>query len=300
MPAHPSHDPPDAFPGFARLQVDAGGVAFDGVTGGAGPPLLLLHGYPQTHLAWRRVAPRLAQAFTVIAPDLPGYGGSRTHADRPRWSKRRVGAALVAMMAQLGHRRFAVVGHDRGARAGYRLALDHPDRVTRYASLAVVPTPEAWEALDMRRGLANFHWFLLAQPFDLPERLLSADPDAFIEATLARMAGGLDNVDPAALAAYKAAFGDPAVRHAICEDYRAAAAQDLEHDAADRAAGRRLRCPVLVLWPQAQVPAGAASPLDLWRRWADDVGGKALEGGHLLPEQSSEQVVEELLAFLRR
>jgi haloacetate dehalogenase len=287
-----------AFPGFARLQVDAGGVAFAGVTGGSGPPLLLLHGFPQTHLAWRRVAPRLAQAFTVIAPDLPGYGASRTHSDQPRWSKRRVGEALAALMTQLGHARFAVVGHDRGARAGYRLALDHPDRVTHYASLTVVPTQDAWDAMDMRHGLASYHWFLLAQPFDLPERLLAADPDAFIEAALARMAGGLDRLDAAAVAAYKAAFGDPAVRHAICEDYRAAAHEDLEHDAADRAAGNSLRCPVLVLWPQAQ--AGAASPLELWRRWAGDVSGKAISGGHLQPEQSSQEVLAELLPFLLR
>ncbi|UYB52961.1 alpha/beta hydrolase [Xanthomonas sp. AM6] len=298
MSLHASQDPTIAFPGFARLQADAGGVAFDGVIGGSGPPLLLLHGFPQTHLTWRLVAPRLAQAYTVIAPDLPGYGGSRTHRDQPRWSKRRVGDALAALMAQLGHPRFAVAGHDRGARAGYRLALDHPHRVTHYASLTVVPTADAWEAMDMRHGLANYHWFLLAQPFDLPERLLSADPDAFIEAALTRMAGGLERIDAAALAAYKAAFRDPAVRHAICEDYRAAVHEDLEHDAADRAAGTTLHCPVLVLWPHAQ--AGAPSPLELWRRWAGDVSGKAISGGHLQPEQSSEEVVAELLAFLSR
>ncbi|MBB5942817.1 alpha/beta hydrolase [Xanthomonas sp. 3307] len=290
--------PSAAFPGFSRLQVDAGGVAFAGAIGGAGPPLLLLHGFPQTHLAWRRVAPQLAQAFTVIVPDLPGYGASRTHSDQPRWSKRRVGEALVALMAQLGHTRFAVVGHDRGARAGYRLALDHPDRVTHYASLTVVPTQDAWDAMDMRHGLASFHWFLLAQPFDLPERLLAADPDAFIETVLARMAGGLDRLDPAVRAAYTAAFRDPAVRHAICEDYRAAVNEDLEHDAADRAAGNILHCPVLVLWPQAQ--AAAPSPLALWRRWASDVSGKAISGGHLQPEYSSQEVLAELLPFLSR
>ncbi|MET7141924.1 alpha/beta hydrolase [Xanthomonas sp. PPL139] len=287
-----------AFSDFTRLQVDAGGVAFAGAIGGSGPPVLLLHGFPQTHLAWRRVAPRLAQAFTVIVPDLPGYGASRPHSDQPRWSKRRVGEALVALMAHLGHTRFAVVGHDRGARAGYRLALDHPARVTHYASLTVVPTQDAWDAMDMRQGLANFHWFLLAQPFDLPERLLAADPDAFIETVLARMAGGLDRLDPAARAAYTAAFRDPAVRHAICEDYRAAAHEDLEHDAADRTAGNTLRCPVLVLWPQAQ--AAAPSPLALWRRWASDVSGKAISGGHLQPEHASQDVLAALLPFLSR
>lgn len=178
--------------GFSELHIEAGGVAFCGVTGGSGgPPVLLLHGYPQTHLAWRHVAPRLAQSFTVVAPDLPGYGSSRPDSDRPRWTKRRVASALIALMAKLGHRRFAVVGHDRGARAGYRLALDYPGQVTHFASLAVIPTLDAWDLVDERFGRANFHWFFLAQPFGLPEKLLSADPQAFIDAALARMAGGL-------------------------------------------------------------------------------------------------------------
>ncbi|KCB41628.1 fluoroacetate dehalogenase domain protein [Bordetella hinzii 5132] len=180
--------------GFSELHIEAGGVAFCGVTGGSGgPPVLLLHGYPQTHLAWRHVAPRLAQSFTVVAPDLPGYGSSRPDSDRPRWTKRRVASALIALMAKLGHRRFAVVGHDRGARAGYRLALDYPGQVTHFASLAVIPTLDAWDLVDERFGRANFHWFFLAQPFGLPEKLLSADPQAFIDAALARMAGGLGN-----------------------------------------------------------------------------------------------------------
>ncbi|EEA01157.1 alpha/beta hydrolase fold [Burkholderia sp. H160] len=292
------HDSHDHFPSFSGLQVDAGDVSFSGVIGGSGPAVLLLHGYPQTHLAWRYIAPRLAHSFTVVAPDLPGYGKSKTGADCPRWTKRRVGDSLVAMMTQLGHEEFAVVGHDRGARVGYRLALDHPSRSTHYAALAVVPTLDAWNGVDMRFGLANFHWFLLAQPFDLPERLLSADPDAFIDAALGNMAGGLDDIDADALTAYRQAFRDPSVRHAMCEDYRAAAHEDLENDAADRAAGTMLQCPVLALWPDSF--RGKTSPLDIWRCWASNVRGKALNGGHLLPEERPQEVTAELLPFLAR
>lgn len=284
------------FPGFVPLHVDAGGVTFRGVVGGAGPPVLLLHGFPQTHVAWRRVAPRLARSFTVVVPDLPGYGASRTGVDDGRrWTKRRVAASLVALMDALGHHRFAVVGHDRGARAGYRLALDHPDRVDRYASLAVVPTLDAWDATDAGFALANFHWFFLAQPGDLPERLLAADPDAFIDQALARMAGGLEKVEPAAIQAYRTAFRDPSVRHAICEDYRAAADEDRADDRADRAAERRIRAPVLVLWSEG---AHRASPIETWRRWADRVDGAALAAGHLLPEDAADAVSEALLRFL--
>lgn len=286
----------NSFAGFSELHIEAGGVAFRGVTGGSGgPPVLLLHGYPQTHLAWRHVAPRLAQSFTVVAPDLPGYGSSRADSDRPRWTKRRVANALIALMAKLGHRRFAVVGHDRGARAGYRLALDYPGHVTHFASLAVIPTLDAWDLVDERFGRTNFHWFFLAQPFGLPEKLLSADPQAFIDAALARMAGGLGNVEPFALEAYRRAFQDPDVRHAICEDYRAAAQEDRACDAADRAVGRKLSCPVLVLWPQGWE---GPSPIDIWCRWANNVQGVPIRGGHLQPEESPEEVLAAMLPFL--
>lgn len=291
-----AQDLPDMFPGFTPLLVDTGEVSFKGVTGGSGPPLLLLHGYPQTHVTWRHIAPELARHFTVIAPDLPGYGASRTMSDQPRWSKRRVAQALVEMMEHLGHSRFAVVGHDRGARVGYRLALDHPQRVTRFASLTVVPTLDVWDTVDKSFGLANFHWFFLAQPFDLPERLLAADPDAFIKNALSKMAGDLTNIDPQALDAYVTAFRQPSVRHAMCEDYRAAANEDTAHDAADRAAGRLLQCPVLVLWPKAY--NGARAPLHIWGQWARDVRGAAIEGGHLQPEESPRAVMAQLLPFL--
>ncbi|MBP1887637.1 alpha/beta fold hydrolase [Sinorhizobium mexicanum] len=172
------------FPGFRTLDMDAGGVRFAGVIGGAGPPLLLLHGFPETHIAWRKVGPMLARHHTLVIPDLPGYGASRPHATFPRWTKRRVGEALVALMRALGHERFALAGHDRGARAGYRLVLDHPGIVTRFASLTVIPALDSMLAVDYRYAQKSYHWFLLGQEADLPERLLAAAPDEFIDRAL--------------------------------------------------------------------------------------------------------------------
>ncbi|WP_024509894.1 alpha/beta hydrolase [Bradyrhizobium sp. ARR65] len=292
---------PPFFPGFRMLDVEAGGVRFAGVIGGDGAPLLLLHGFPETHIAWRKVAPALARQHTVIIPDLPGYGASRPHAMTPRWTKRRVGAALVALMQTLGYARFALAGHDRGARAGYRLVLDHPGVVDRFASLAVIPTLDAMLAVDHRYAQKSYHWFLLAQPADLPERLLAAAPDAVIDRAFATMNAESDDViEPAAREAYRAAFREPAVRHAMCEDYRAALDEDLAHDQADRAAGRKLDCPVLVLWPSSQEVAGRPSRVDIWKGWADDVTGGATTGGHLQPEDRPEEVSAALVPFFAR
>ncbi|MFM0523437.1 alpha/beta hydrolase [Paraburkholderia strydomiana] len=291
-------DEQDFFPGFASLDVEAGDVSFRGRIGGSGSPVLLLHGYPQTHVAWRLIAPTLARSHTVVVPDLPGYGDSRTRNDQPRWTKRRVASALVALMGRLGHERFAVVGHDRGARAGYRLALDHPQCVAAYASLTVIPTLDAFASIDKTFALNAWHWFFLAQPGDLPERMLAADPDAYLDTALAKMAGGLERIDPLALDAYRTAFRSPHVRHAICEDYRAAASEDLEHDASDAAAGRKLACPVLVLWSESEQKARSILPLDTWSRWAANVTGKGLPGGHLLPEDAPDEVLTSLQDFL--
>jgi len=289
---------PAFFPGFQRLDIEANGVRFAGVIGGSGPPVLLLHGYPQTHIAWRKVAPDLSRSYALVIPDLPGYGASRPEAMEPRWTKRRVSAALVELMSSLGHHRFAVVGHDRGARVGYRLALDHPDQVAVFSSLAVVPTLDAMSAVDHRFATKNFHWFLFAQDADLPERLLAATPDVFIDKALATMAGSLEKVDPAALAAYRLAFRDPAVRHAICEDYRAAINEDLELDLADRELGRKLSCPVQVLWPAKQTTHGSPDPVAIWSNWADDVIGATTSGGHLQPEDAPDEVLISLRSFL--
>ena len=289
---------PPFFPGWRPLDVKAGDVRFAGVIGGDGPPVLLLHGYPQTHIAWRRVAPDLATRHTVVIPDLPGYGASRPDETLPRWTKRRVGDALVALMAALGHPRFSVVGHDRGARAGYRLALDHPAMVNAYASLAVVPTLDAMASIDFRMAAKAFHWFLFAQPADLPERLLAADPDAFINAALKQMTQGREFVETAAMDAYRAAFRQPSVRLAMIEDYRAAMDEDLVQDAADLAAGRKIQCPVLALWPETEHVSGRPSPVEVWRRWANDVSGTATRGGHLQAEDAPAQVLAALGPFL--
>jgi haloacetate dehalogenase len=287
-------------PGFRRLDAEAGGVRLVGAVGGEGPPVLLLHGYPETHVAWRRIAPALAEGHKVVIPDLPGYGASRPDAMVLRWTKRRAGAALVSLMDGLGHRRFSVAGHDRGARVGYRRALDHPERVAAFASLAVVPTLDALAAVDHRAATKAYHWFFFAQPAPLPEALLAADPDAVIDAALDRMTGGRHVIEPEARDAYRSAFRDPAFRHAICEDYRAALDEDLALDIADREAGRRLSCPVIALWPAADIVQGRPAPDAVWRRWADHVTGVATSGGHLQPEDAAEEVQRAILAFLVR
>jgi haloacetate dehalogenase len=297
-PPIPSNGPV-FFPGFRPLDVEAGGVRFRGVLGGSGPPLLLLHGYPETHIAWRKVAPALARRHTVIVPDLPGYGASVLRATSPRWTKRRVAAALVALMRALGHDRFAMAGHDRGARAGYRLVLDHPGVVTRFASLAVVPTRDALAAVEHRFARKSFHWFLLAQAADLPERMLAAAPDAFIDHVFALMgAAGNAVIEPTAREAYRSAFRNPAVRHAMCEDYRAGLDEDAGHDNDDHAAGRKLDCPILVLWPSEKGAEDVGCSRDVWAAWADEVTAVATTGGHLQPEDRPDEVTAALVAFM--
>lgn len=300
MPDFSSKTSAPFFPGFRPLDVKTGDVQFAGAMGGEGLPVLLLHGYPQTHIAWRRIAPELAKNHTVIIPDLPGYGSSQILEPTPGWTKRRVGNALVALMEILGYKRFAVVGHDRGARAGYRLVLDHPESVTAFASLTVVPTLDAMASMDFRAATKAFHWFLFAQKADLPERLLAADPDAFVNSALENMTEGRDFIEVTVMDAYRAAFRNPSVRHAILEDYRAAMDEDLAQDAADFAAGRKMPCPVLVLWPEAQHTTGRPTPADIWRRWATDVSGTSTRGGHLQPEDAPAQVLAALTPFLAR
>ncbi|PZR89102.1 MAG: alpha/beta hydrolase [Stutzerimonas stutzeri] len=287
--------------GFRTLDLEAGGVRFAGVIGGEGPPLLLLHGYPETHLAWRKVAATLATRHTLVIPDLPGYGASKTRTSRPRWTKRRVAKALVALMRSLGFARFSLAGHDRGARVGYRLVLDHPGLVARFASLAVVPTLDAMQAVDFRYASKSYHWFLLSQPAPLPETLLAADPDLVIDRCFVTMGAESDMViEPAVREAYRTAFRDPAVRHAMCEDYRAAIDEDLVADAVDKSTGRKLDCPVLVIWPRPIRPEGRPSPVETWLRWAADVTGAETSGGHLQPEDSPEEVLAALAPFMEQ
>jgi haloacetate dehalogenase len=271
---------------------------------GSGPALLLLHGFPQTHLMWRDVAPILSEHFTVICADLRGYGRSGCPASRPDhvpYGKRALAQDMAILMEKLGFASFCVAGHDRGGRVAYRLALDHPERVERLAVLDVVPIAEAWERADSRFAQGFWPWSLLAQPSPLPERLLSAAPDAVIDNALGEWGSAQGVFSPAVRAAYVEALRDPAHVHAICEEYRAAATLDVAHDAADRETGRRIACPLLVLW-SARGPLNtwytdAGGPLALWRNWAIDVRGKSLDGGHFFPEELPDETAEELCDF---
>jgi haloacetate dehalogenase len=284
------------FKGFRTETVDVDGVEILARAAGSGPPLLLLHGSPQTHVMWHLVALRLAEDFTVVATDLRGYGDSskpESAPDHAPYSKRTMALDQIEVMRHFGFERFALCGHDRGGRVGYRMALDHPGVVSSLAVLDIVPTWEALSRADMAFGLSYWHWFFLAQPYDLPERLLAAEP----EKTLFR--GGSELFHPEAMEEYVRCLRDPDTIHATCEDYRAAATLDYEHDAKDREAGRRMSCPVLALWGRQGFLEGHYDVLDVWRGWAEEVRGRALECGHYLPEEAPEETYAELRAFFR-
>ena len=287
------------FDGFADRRVAVDGVRIHVRTAGSGPALLLLHGYPQTHVMWHRVAPRLAERFTVVVPDLRGYGDSdkpSADAEHVAYSKRVMAREQVALMRQLGHERFGVAGHDRGGRVAYRMALDHPERVARLAVLDIVPTITVFDAVDRRIATDTFHWFFLIQPYDFPERLIGADPGYFLRHLLGRWSGdGLAPFAPEALAEYVRCFSDPATIHATCEDYRAGATVDYEADAADRGR-RRIACPVLALWG-GRGRVERRDPRAVWRQWADDVRGEPLPCGHFLPEEQPEATADALQGF---
>ena len=289
-------------PGFAERRVAADEAEVHLEIGGSGPPLLLLHGYPETHACWHRVAPLLAADFTVVCPDLRGYGDSRFTGtetpDHAAFSKRAMARDQVATMAKLGFARFAVAGHDRGGRVAYRLALDHPDRVTRLATLDIVPTLEAFERMDAQRAMSAYHWLFLAQPFDLPERMIAGDPDFYLDRTVRSWCGPDTGPAPEAMAEYRRAFRRPEVIHAACEDYRAGASLDCDYDRADRDAGRRIACPMLALWGgRRTIGANVGDQLTTWRRWADRVEGGPIACGHFLPEEAPDETAAALRRF---
>jgi len=290
-----------AFTGFAEREIALGDVTLFACIAGEGPPLVLLHGYPQSHLMWRHVAPKLAEHFTVVAPDLRGYGRSSAPSSHngEGYSKRVMGADIVALMQALGHDRFHVAGHDRGGRVAYRLALDHPERITKVAVLDIVPTGEMWRGMDARRAMSVYHWMFLAQPEPLPETLIFRAPREYIDHTLASWTAtkSLACFDDEARESYRAAFADPARVHAMCEDYRAGATLDRAADDADFTSGKRLIPPLLALWGEVGIPASGTNPLDVWRRWASDVRGEGLRGGHFLPEEAPEPTLRALLDF---
>jgi haloacetate dehalogenase len=297
--------PASLFAGFEACELPASRGTVHAMVGGSGPPVLLLHGYPQSHLMWHAVAPLLADRHTVVASDLAGYGESFRPAPAPDHiphSKRAMALDQVEAMAALGFDRFAVAGHDRGGRVGYRMALDHPARVARLAVLDIVPTGEAWRRADGAFARGYWHWSFLAQPAPLPERLIGGNPQAYFDLHV-RAGMGLgaepDRYPAEVMDAYRRMLDDPGAVEATCEDYRAGASVDVAHDDADREAGREIGCPVLALWAaRGALPRFYRDVLQVWRPWAPDLGGEALDATHFLAEDRPEETAARLLAFL--
>ena len=292
------------FPGFRSVLVKTQGADIRAVVGPAvpgRPALLLVHGYPQTHVIWHKVAPRLAERYNVVASDLRGYGDSGKPAaapDHSTYSKREMARDQVELMQALGFERFFLCGHDRGARVSHRLAVDHAARVEKVAMLDIAPTLAMYEQTDEAFARAYWHWFFLILPAPVPEQMIGRALDSILPAKMGSGSAGLSPFDPEAWAEYVRCF-TPGMVHASCEDYRAAASIDLEHDRADREAGVRIKCPLLCLWGAKGVIERCFKPLDEWKRVADDVRGRALPAGHYLPEEVPELVTEELERFFQ-
>jgi haloacetate dehalogenase len=287
------------FDGFEPIAIETSATTIRGVRGGSGPPLLLLHGIPETHLMWHAVAPVLAGEFTVVATDLRGFGSSGTPPstdDHAPYAMRALARDQVEVMAALGFERFGAAGHDRGARCAYRLALDHPQAVSRLAVLDVVPTAEAFARADAAFALGFWVWSFLAAPYPVPERLVERAPEVLVEHMLDAWAEAPGAFPPEVRAAYVEKLSDPATIHAICEQYRAAATLDVAHDEADRGR-RRIACPVLALWSASGAVAAWYEPLEVWRAWADDVQGGPIAAGHFLPEEAPAETARRLRDF---
>jgi haloacetate dehalogenase len=293
------------FPGFKHEQIKTSGATINVVYGGKGSPVLFLHGIPETHVLWRKVAPMLAQNYTLVIADLRGYGDSSKPpggADHLGYSKRAMAQDQVELMEHLGFRQFALVGHDRGGRVAHRLALDHPDRLTKLVILDIVPTYRCYQDVNKEFATIFFHWFLLVQPPPFPETMLENSAELFFKTVLFRLGGeepraGIPEwVGQPAYSEYLRCFRDPAAIRALCEDYRAAASIDLAHDAADL--NKKIECPLLVLWSEKGPFHRMYDVLQTWRDRANQASGKALPAGHFLPEQVPEQLIGELKPFL--
>ncbi len=289
------------FPGFEARKVRTGGASIHCVTAGEGPPVLMLHGYPETHAMWHKIAPRLAHRYSVVCADLRGYGDSskpRGLPDHANYSKRAMAQDMAEVMAKLGHQSFHVVGHDRGGRVAHRLARDHGARVRTLTVLDISPTLKMYQSTNMAFARAYYHWFFLIQPAPLPEKMLRAVGVSYILGRIGRGKAGLKPFAKAAIREYVRCFNDPRTIHATCEDYRAAATIDLEHDRRDLR--RKIRMPVLALWGQQGVIESQFDCLADWREVAANVTGKALPCGHFLPEEAPRQTVAEIERFLAR
>jgi haloacetate dehalogenase len=293
----------DLFPGFESHWIDTSIGRMFARSGGEGAPLLLLHGYAQTNVMWHKVAPKLAERFKIILIDLPGYGWSvaptsgKGHAP---YDKRSMANVMIEVMEKLGYARFHLAGHDRGGRVAYRLALDHPGRLMKLAVLDIIPTFEMWHRMDHALAMKVWHWPFLAQKYPLPELLITKAPVEYLDWKMASWtkAKDLSAFDPRALAHYRAFFSDPLRIHATCEDYRAGETTDLGYDEVDHAARNRIAVPTLVLWGSAGIPSGN-TPLAVWRGWAKEVTGKAIESGHFLAEENPEATAAALIEFFR-
>ena len=285
------------FAGFTRTTIATQGATINVLIGGTGAPVLLLHGYPQTHVMWHKIAPRLAKDFSLVIPDLRGYGDSSKPPDGDNhfgYSKRATAQDQVEVMDHFGFKQFAVVGHDRGGRVGHRMALDHAERVTKLAVLDIVPTHKLYHNVNKEFATAYYHWFFLIQPSPFPETLIGNNAEFYLNSLLGRLKP--EAITPEAFAEYLRCFCDPATIHATCEDYRAAASIDLAYDDADM--DRKITCPVLALWAGKGAMHKMYDVLATWRERATNVSGKALPGGHFLPEEAPEETFAELKAFL--
>ncbi|CAE6830105.1 Haloacetate dehalogenase H-1 [Paraburkholderia nemoris] len=290
------------FTGFTDASIYVDGIRIHAIRGGNGPALLLLHGHPQTHAIWHKVAPTLARHFTVIAADLRGYGDSgkpQGAPDHSNYSKRRMATDQVSLMRAQGFTQFAVVGHDRGGRVAARMALDHPQAVTKLVTLDVAPTLAMYEQTSFEFARAYWHWFFLVRPAPFPETLIRADPDLYLKQTIGARSAGLAPFTDAAYAEYLRCLSDTATAHGICEDYRASITIDLDHDRASLAEGQKIECNFLALWGAQGVIEQCFEPLAEWRQWSAHVSGEALPCGHYIPEEAPELLLERVLPFLQ-
>lgn len=291
------------FPGWAERRIKTEGAEIAVRTGGSGPPLLLLHGYPQTHACWHKLAAELARHCTLVVADLRGYGASSIAADTPghkSYAKRTMALDCLTVMRALGHARFMVGGHDRGGRVAYRLALDHPEAIMALLPIDILPTAEVWRRVSAESAVASYHWGFLAQPWPVPERLIGADPLFYLEHTLKSWtkSGDLSPFSAAALAEYRALVQDPRRLHAVCEDYRAGAGIDRQLDEADLASGRKITCPTFVVWGRHYLGRRGAQPLQVWRTWCNDLSGAEIDSGHFLAEENPDATLAAVLPFL--